>query len=37
MSTAYKNLTTQELKQELAHAQAAFEALKAQNLKRFAL
>ena len=33
MSTAYKNLTTQELKQELAHAQAAFEALKAQNLK----
>ena len=33
MSTAYKNLTTQEQKQELARAQAAFEALKAQNLK----
>ena len=33
MSTAYKNLTTQELKQELARAQAAFEALKAQSLK----
>ena len=33
MSTAYKNLTTQELKQELAHAQTAFEALKAQDLK----
>ena len=33
MSTAYKNLTTQELKQELERAQAAFEALKAQDLK----
>ena len=33
MSNAYKNLTTQELKQELARAQAAFEALKAQSLK----
>ena len=33
MSTAYKNLTTQELKQELARAQTAFEALKAQDLK----
>ena len=33
MSTAYKNLATQELKQELARAQTAFEALKAQDLK----
>ena len=33
MSTAYKNLTTEEQKQELAGAKAAYEALKAQDLK----
>ena len=33
MSVAYKDRTHEELKQELASAQAAYEALKAQNLK----
>ncbi len=33
MSVAYKDRTHEELKQELAGAQAAYEALKAQNLK----
>ena len=33
MSVAYKNRTQEELKQELASAQASFDALKAQNLK----
>ena len=33
MSVAYQNRTQEELKQELAAAQAGFEALKAQNLK----
>ena len=33
MSVAYKDRTHEELKQELASAQAAYEALKAQNLE----